>query len=296
MSGGRGLRLGLLGHPVGHSLSAVMHEAALDALGLAGRYDLLDTPPEALDERVQRLRGGGLDGLNVTIPHKEAVAALCDHLSGDAAALGAVNTLVRARGDRVEGHNTDLPGLVDALDARWPGRPWMDGPACVVGAGGAARAAVLAAFLTGAVEVRVLNRTRERADVLAEALGPHVPGPLRACGEPPDALAEVGLVLQATSMGMGTTPNAREWADVRDRARATLDAGPAACVLYDLVYRPERTPWVAAARDTGRDADSGLEMLVRQAGYAFRLWTGREAPLDVMRAAARAALGPAPRP
>lgn len=277
-------RLGLLGHPVGHSLSAILHEAALEALGLAGRYELLDTPPEALAGAVARFRRGAFDGLNVTIPHKEAVAPLCDELSRDAAALGAVNTLSK-RGGRVEGHNTDLAGLVAALDTHWPGRPWVGGPVAVLGAGGAARAAVMAAFRTGASEVRLHNRTRPRADALAESLAPHAPGRISATDVASDAVVDAGLVLQATSVGMGTAPDDAPWRRARDVAREILASAPPDAAVYDLVYRPRQTPWVAAAGESGRPARSGLEMLVRQAAAAFSLWTGREAPVDVMRRA-----------
>ena len=195
-------RLGLLGHPVAHSLSPLLHTAALRATGQEGTYELIDCPPEHLAHAVARLRRGEYDGLNATIPHKEALVGLVDRLSRSAAALGAVNTLVRTADGDVEGHNTDLEGLVSALVQRWPATPWRWHPATVVGAGGAARAAVAAAAHLGASEVRVTNRTPERAQALATALQPTSDVPVVAHSAD-TAFDGAGLVLQATSAGMG---------------------------------------------------------------------------------------------
>lgn len=282
-------RLGLLGHPVAHSLSPPLHTAALHATGQTGSYALIDCPPEQLASAVERLRAGEFDGLNATIPHKEALVGLVDRLSRSASALGAVNTLVRTPDGEVEGHNTDLEGLVGALEARWPATPWRWHPVTVVGAGGAARAAVAAAVQLGASEVRVTNRTPERAQALAVALQPLsdvpvVPHPLET------AFVGAALVLQATSAGMGWAPGQPRWTALLERATRRLAAARPDAVLLDLVYRPEVTPWVQAARASGHEAESGLGMLVGQAAAAFACWTGVRPPLGPMAQAIRDAL------
>ena len=317
------LRLGLLGHPVAHSLSPALARGAFQALGLQGRYELLDTPApgppptwatgepapaptSALDGRLDALRRGLFHGLNVTAPLKTAALTRCDELSEDARRVGAVNTLCRAApGGDVEvapahlvGHNTDLPGLTTALRERWPATPWRGRPAAVLGAGGAARAAVWAAALTGASEVRVFNRTLERAEALA-TFASQAPVPVRAAPWPgpgaahgPGDIAGCALILQATSVGVGLCPAGPHvgWDDALLVAQAALaTASPGAC-LYDLVYTPAETVWVRAARSQGLMATSGLGMLVHQAVHAYALWTGRRPPAVALWAAAREAL------
>jgi len=305
-------RFALLGHPVAHSLSPALAAAALPALGLSGRYELLDTPgptppPDgpapALDARLEALRRGTYDGLNVTAPLKQAARARCDALGEDARRVGAVNTLCRApspsRGApaRIVGHNTDLPGLIAALRERWPATPWRGRPVAVLGAGGAARAAVWAAAQTGASEVLVLNRTPQRARALV-AQSEGLPVPIQAAPWPAQSpataagLARCALILQATSLGVGVSPGAPHgaWDDALTRAQGALaGASPGAC-LYDLVYTPAKTVWVHAARARGLDATSGLGMLVHQAASAYELWTGRRPPADALWKAARRAL------
>ncbi len=285
------LRLGLLGHPVAHSVSPAMHEAALRACDLVGDYSLFDVPPGGLAPYVERLRTGDLHGLNVTVPHKGEVVGLCDRLAPEAALAGAVNTLVRADDGAVEGHNTDIAGLVSALERAFPDTPWRGRGAAVLGAGGAGRAAVLAAFQAGAAEVRVWNRTPERAERLAGELGARVSGALLASRDMGGATAGVALVLQATTRGMATTPGDAPWLQAREEAEVALEPVAADAAVLDLVYRPRQTPWVAAARGLGLAADDGLEMLVQQAAWAFSLWTRHAPDPAVMRAAAQRSLG-----
>ncbi|MEZ4265001.1 MAG: shikimate dehydrogenase [Myxococcota bacterium] len=290
MSGAGPFRLGLLGHPVAHSVSPAMHEAALRAANLSGSYSLFDVLPGALGAMLERLRTGELHGLNVTVPHKGEVAGLCDRLAPEAALAGAVNTLVRAADGRIEGHNTDIAGLASALQSAFAQAPWRGGCAVVLGAGGAGRAAVLAAFQAGAAEVRVYNRTAARAERLVAELAGRVSGGLRATSEIADGVSGAALILQATTRGMATTPGTSDWLEVRADAESALRlAAPDAAVL-DLVYRPRETPWVAAARRLGLAADDGLEMLVQQAAWAFKLWTGHLPAPALMRAAAEGAL------
>jgi shikimate dehydrogenase len=256
-------RLGVLGWPVAHSRSPRMQQAALDAAGLEGwTYQHLPVPPELFDETVRALPGAGFAGANVTIPHKEAALALADDATEAARAIGAANTLSFGD-DAILASNTDAPGLLAALPAPPAGRR-----ALVLGAGGSARAAVAALTEAGA-DVCVLNRTRERAEALVADLG----GTVAASPAPAD------LLVNCTSVGMTGTLD-----------ELGLDAqrlGDYATVV-DLAYAGgEETELVRLARAAGARVVDGLEVLVAQGALSFTAWTGREAPLAVMREAAR---------
>lgn len=277
---GKRWRLGLVGHPIGKSLSPVMHEAALAALGLDGdyrRFDLVE--PEGVAGVLAAVRAGELDGVNVTLPHKRVAALGCDRLDGLAARLGVVNTL-RREGAELVGYNTDVPGLVASVREGWgAGAP---GPALVIGAGGAAYAAVEAARMLGASDIRIWNRTRERAEAMAAVVGGVV------YDEVHEAARSVTLLLQASSHGMDLVgPEASE---ALAFASGVIEAADPSVRVVDLVYRPRPTVWVRAALSAGREAQDGLGMLVHQAARAFAIWTGLEAPVEVMRGAADAAL------
>jgi shikimate dehydrogenase len=261
-------RLGVLGWPVAHSRSPAMHAAALAHLGLDGwTYQKLPVPPEALAETVRALPGAGFRGANATIPHKAAVLALATEATARARAIGAANTL-RFDDGAIHADNTDAPGLIAALPAPPAGRS-----ALVLGAGGAARAAVWALVDAGAADVAVWNRTPDRAAALADELGARIV----TSPQPAD------LLVHCTSVGL----------DARDQFfKATPltadDLDGYRCVV-DLVYRSgTETALVAAARARGVATVDGLEVLVRQGALSLESWTGRRAPIDVMRAATRA--------
>jgi shikimate dehydrogenase len=252
---------GVLGFPVGHSRSPAMMNAAFAELGLDWRYLKLPVPPERFAETVRALPGSGYRGANVTIPHKAAAYAVADRLGEAARAIGAANTLV-FEDDGIAADNTDAGGLLDAL-----GEP-VPATALVLGAGGAGRAAVWALRRMGA-DVAVWNRTAERAEAVVAELGArHVRRPVGA-----------ELVVNATSVGMaGGGDDALE-------ALGLAGVEPPA-VLVDLVYGPEPTPLCRWAAERGARVVDGLEVLVRQGARSFELWTGRPAPLEVMRRAA----------
>jgi shikimate dehydrogenase len=265
---------GVIGHPIAHSLSPPIHNAAFAACGLDWTYLAFDVPPGFGSDAVRAVRVLGLAGLSVTMPHKEAAASAVDRLSDDAAALAAVNTVVPA-GDELVGDNTDGQGFLDSL----PG-PVGGGTAAVVGAGGSARAVVLALARAGAAQVAVVNRSQEhavRAAALAGDRGVVVTG-----GDVADAVRSADLVVNATPLGMdrvaaGELPVDPDW----------LHPGQ---VVVDLVYRPLTTPLLAAAAQRGATAVDGLDMLVHQAARQFERWTGLEAPIEAMAAAARRAV------
>lgn len=264
----------LFGHPVGHSLSPLMQNAAFRHLGLDMKYTARDVEPHELAAAVAGLRSPLARGANLTLPHKQGVLSLLDEIEPEAARIGAVNTVVN-EGGRLLGHNTDLGGFLSALRlVRTGGAAGVD--CLVLGAGGAARAVVAALVKDGAVHVWVANRTKERAVALSEAADGW--GTTAVCGlslaDVPSVTGSCDVVVNATSLGL---PDA-----VKDLPLDvdTLHSGQ---VLVDLVYGTEPTPLVEAARRKGLLAIDGKEMLVQQAALSFRLWTGINAPLEVMR-------------
>lgn len=262
---------GVIGSPVRHSRSPAIHNAAFAAAGLDWTYVAFEVAAGAAGRALDGMRSLGLAGLSVTMPHKDAVAAAVDELSDDAAALGAVNCVVPLDDGRLRGENTDGAGFVRSLlDAGFDpaGRS-----CCVVGAGGAARAVVLALARAGVASVTVVNRTAAKAEAAAA-----LAGDIGRVATTVDAQAD--LVVNATSIGMGASGGL-------PFDPAIL--GGAGQVVADLVYQPLETPLLAAARAAGGTAVDGLGMLVHQAAIAFELWTGEAAPVDAMRAAALAA-------
>lgn len=264
----------VIGSPVAHSRSPAIHEAAFRAVGLPWRYLAVEVPAGGAATALAAARVLGLRGLSVTMPLKEEAAALVDELEGPAAQLGAVNC-VTPRGDRLIGANTDGPGFLDALAEAGvdvAGRRCM-----VLGAGGAARAVVLAMAGAGAAEVAVAGRTPER--VVAAAA---VAGARGRIGAAADA-AGADVVVNATPVGMAGRTATGLGALPLDPA--LLRPGQ---VVADLVYEPLETALLAAARAAGATPVGGLGMLVHQAAHAFRRWTGLEPPVAVMAAAASA--------
>jgi shikimate dehydrogenase len=264
--------VGVIGDPVAHSLSPALHNAAFEALRLDWVYVAFPVPRGRAAAAVAAVPALGLAGFNVTMPHKEDVAAACDELTADAAALRSVNTVVAATDGRTLGDSTDGPGFLDALadeDIAVEGQPVL-----VLGAGGAARAVVLALGRAGA-QVTVAARRPEAAESAA-ALAPG--GAALAIGAAdPSGFA---VVVNATPLGMSG-------GDPLPVDPVSLHAGQA---VVDLVYHPADTPLLTAARLQGALAVNGLGMLLHQAARSFTLWTGRPAPLDAMRAAVTAAL------
>jgi shikimate dehydrogenase len=260
-------RLGVLGWPVAHSRSPAMHEAAFRALGLDGwTYQHLPVPPELLDETVRALGPVGFVGANATIPHKEAALALADQATDAARQIGAANTLTFAPDGAIGAENTDAPGLLAALPESPSGKT-----ALVLGAGGAGRAAAWALRNAGAAEVRVWNRTPERARALATDLDVTVA----------ETAASANFLVNCTSIGLDARPTQFKGLPV------TADAlGEFACVV-DLVYRDGETALIREARKRGCAVVDGLEVLVHQGALSLRLWTGRQAPLAAMRDGAR---------
>jgi shikimate dehydrogenase len=259
-------RLGVIGWPVDHSRSPAMQNAALAATGLDGEYayERIAVAAGDLAPALKRLAADGFAGVNVTIPHKEEALALATDASADARAIGAANTLTFGPGGAIRADNTDAPGLLDAL-----GEP-LPRTALVLGAGGSARAAAYAVARAGA-EVAVWNRSPERARRLAGDLGVTVAS----------APAPAEALVNCTSVGLDDPA-----ATFKELPLTSDELGEYACVV-DLVYRAGGTELLRQAEQRGCRCVDGLEILVRQGARSFQIWTGRSAPLDVMRRAAR---------
>ncbi len=269
----------LLGHPVAHSLSPAMQNAALRALGLDYEYRLLPVPPEGLVEKVAELRDGDVAGFNVTIPHKVVIIPLLDELDETASTVGAVNTVVNRDG-RLKGYNTDCLASTRALRGAYG-----DLAGCrvvVLGAGGAARA-VASGLASHAEWIKIIARDEEKAKALAKQIrGTDAEIRGGGLGEAPGMIRSADILVNTTPVGM--SPN-------RGESPADASVLHPGLLVFDLVYNPERTRLLADAEAAGARALGGLAMLVYQGAEAFRLWTGREAPEALMMRAAREALG-----
>ena len=257
---------GVIGWPIDHSLSPAMHNAAFRALGLDWAYLAFSIAPEHVERGVRGLFDAGCAGLNVTIPHKQAVLACCDEVTPAVQAIGAANTLVPEGDGRIRGDNTDAAGFLRALDEAAP-LDLAGADVLMIGAGGAARAIAFALGGRGA-RLQVANRTTARAAALGE--------PVEFTREAIErAAAECVLVVNATSLGMGTD---------EVPAELPIDVLGPGQVAYDIVYRQEPTPWLRAAAARGARTVDGLGMLLHQGAAAFAQWTGTEPPVDAMRA------------
>jgi shikimate dehydrogenase len=272
-------RVVLIGHPVAHSLSAAMQQAAFDDQGIDATYELWDRPPLGLADAIGEVRGDDFLGANVTIPHKERVVPLVDRQTEEAHATGAVNTITR-EGRRLVGHNTDVPGFKAALDGL-VGRQKMPRQAVVLGAGGGARAVVYGLITEGFQRIIVFNRHLHRAEALVKHFGrsaAHME--LRAMPWHDSIIeSELGkskVLVNATSIGL-----------TGDVSPIPAEIVLPELLVLDLIY--SRTRLLRDAEAAGCTVADGELMLLHQGAAAFTLWTGRPAPLDVMKAALSAA-------
>lgn len=279
--------IGLLGHPVGHSHSPRMHNAAFQTLNLPYVYQAFDVLPQHLAEAVRGMRALGFRGFNVTIPHKVAVMSLIDELSSEATGIGAVNTVVIDDDGKLYGTNTDGSGYVRSLKEE-TAISLRGARVVLLGAGGAARAIAYSLLKEGIAALSIANRNRERAeqlaarlkDVFAQGYGRNgVAITVGALDDVSRWLPDADLLVNTTSVGMHpheeAAPMPTEW----------LQRLPQSAVVSDLIYNPLKTRLLRAAEGYGLRIHGGLGMFLYQGAEAFRLWTGQEAPLDVMRQA-----------
>ena len=284
-------RAAVIGWPLGHSISPTFQQAAFDALALPVTYRAVPVAPDGLEAFVTSLRHTADGeprwlGVNVTIPHKQVIAALVDDLTEEARQIGAVNTVI-CRDGRLVGHNTDATGFMAGM--RDVGVDPTGMSALVLGAGGAARAVAVGLLRNGVRSLAIANRSPERAESLCWSLHDAFPDadlkplPLDA-GVLRSRLTTATMVVNTTSVGMRGGPDP-------DGCPIPIDAVVARHVVYDLVYNPPTTPLLAGAAAVGANVIEGLPMLVHQGAASFERWTGTAPPLDVMFAAARTALG-----
>ena len=260
---------GVAGSPIGHSLSPLIQNAWIAAAGIDAVYVAFSPPPDRFSHFAEGLRGGAIRGLNVTLPFKEAALSVAQEVGQRAERAGAANLLIFNEDGTITADNVDGVGLLGALAAQAPGFDPQAGPAVILGAGGAARGGAAALVMAGAPEVRIVNRTLARAEMVAGAVG----GRSRAF--PLDAAAQAfdgaNLVINATSAGIASD----------DALNLPLEATPSDVVLMDMTYKPLTTPFLARARTLGRRTVDGLEMLIRQAGPSFEAFYGRAPPAEV---------------
>lgn len=269
----------LFGDPVAHSVSPAMINAAFHALDLPGRYVARRVAREDFAAALAEVRDAGCLGANVTIPHKETAARLVDTLSARATAIGAVNTIVNTAG-KLHGDNTDALGLLAALETALGAVPYGM-RILLLGAGGAARAAAVALLSGGPASLTIYNRDSARAEALAARMQERYGGRVWAAGADVARRegADVDLIINATSAGLDGVSMPLDGLRTRPGA-----------ALYDMVYWPSPTPLMRALAAHGATVADGLSMLIFQAAASFAAWTGRDAPLEVMRATARAEL------
>jgi shikimate dehydrogenase len=268
--------IGLIGWPVSHSFSPAMHNAAAESLGLNWAYVPLPVAPENVATAVSSLSSLGIRGINVTVPHKQAVLPLLDEVKPGAQAIGAVNTIVVGENGRLSGHNTDWSGFLADLQTHGISVAGQD--CLLLGAGGSARAVAYGLAKSGA-RVHILARRVAQAEALIADLRPYLPQ-AHLSSQPPSHLAEISatlhtpLIINATPLGMTPNEYSTPW---------PLDiAFPTEAIVYDLVYNPRHTQLMQQAESAGCWAINGLGMLVQQGAKAFALWTGQEPDTAVM--------------
>ena len=276
--------LGIIGYPIGHSMSPVFQQAALDACGFDARYVAYQVAPDEVEEFVNGLRQPGILGINVTVPHKLAVMPFLDEIDDWATEAGAVNTIVNRQG-RLTGHNTDGYGFLRALREGAGFEP-KGRRTLILGAGGAARGVVLALAREGVGDLTIANRTLERAENLAQlAHGRNVTA--RAITHSDSELIEAAdhaeLIVNCTTIGMNHGPGENE-------SPLPGDAIPATALVNDLVYNPLETRLLREAAQAGAKTLGGIQMLVYQGAASFEMWLERPAPVSVMLEAATRAM------
>jgi shikimate dehydrogenase len=276
--------VGVFGYPVAENPTGVMQEAAFRACGLNWRYLTIEVRPEQLADAVRGLRAFNMRGINLTIPHKVAVIEHLDSLSPEAELMGAVNTVVR-EGQRLIGHNTDGKGFVRSVreDA---GLDPAGKRVVFLGAGGAARAMAVEMALAGAAHITVVNRTPARGKTLVDLLQSRTstPAALVPWQEPYAVPAEADILVNATSIGLFPL--------VDEKPAVAMESIHPGLLVCDVIPNPPHTAFLAAAEARGARTLDGLGMLVGQGAIAFKMWTGLDAPVDVMRKALEEVFGP----
>lgn len=275
---------GIFGYPISHSLSPFFQNEAFKALGINGVYLPFEVKPDALQGAAAALRCLGIKGVNITIPHKQAIIPFLDSVEGDAALTGTVNTVLHREGKLI-GYSTDGEGFLLSLRLEAGVDP-RGKHVVILGAGGAARAVAFRLVQEGVEALYLVNRNKERARTLQEDLQTRLGFKAACCGfsdpEINEAAANADLVINATALGM--YPAAGECPPF------PLDMCPAGCLICDLVYRPRETLWLKKAGERGLPVLGGLGMLIYQGMLSCKIWTGRMPPEEPLRAAVQRVL------
>lgn len=272
-------QLGVIGYPLSHTLSPIFQQAALDYHAIPATYSAWPTPPECLDDAVESFRGKEYLGFNITIPHKQRLLELVDEVDELARDIGAVNTVVNREG-MLTGYNTDAYGFVKSLREKAGFEP-RGKVVLLLGAGGAARAAAYALAAEGTEALTIANRTVARAEALAEEVVLRLRTVNAVSLE--NVPYEVDLIVNSTSVGMAS-------GDGAGQSPLQADSIRQGTLVYDMVYTPALTPLLQCAQRAGAQILGGLWMLIYQGAASFELWTGKQAPTDVMYRAAQQAL------
>ncbi|MCB1681132.1 MAG: shikimate dehydrogenase [Rhodospirillales bacterium] len=260
-----GTKTGLVGHPVSHSKSPLIHGYWIRKYGLNGSYSLLDLSCEGLQSGIEKIKAEGFRGFNITVPHKVALLDLCDEVNALARAVGAVNTVTIENG-RMSGTNTDVFGFIENIKSKSPTFDFKAGPAVVLGAGGAARAVVQGLLMEGVPEILLSNRTESKADTLIETASE--PNKIKRLGwnsgEAGEAVSTANLLVNTTSLGMTGKP----------KLEIDLSSLNPRALVHDIVYAPLMTELLLRAQERGNPIVTGIGMLLHQARPAFSLWHG----------------------
>lgn len=254
-------KAGVIGHPIAHSKSPFIHGYWLEQYGIAGEYKTYDIAPDHLREGINALITDGLKGFNVTLPHKQHVMELCDTLSDEAKAIGAVNTVTIAENGKLHGHNTDAYGFAQNLVDTVPDFKWSEQVAKIIGAGGAARAIMRALYDQGVRDIGITNRTKESAKMLAAEYNARV----IEWDQKNDSLGHTTLLVNTTSLGMKG----------QDDLDIDLSGLAPHAIIYDIVYVPLHTSLLQQAQSRGLRTVTGIGMLLHQARPGFEAWFGR---------------------
>ena len=259
------IKAAVIGHPIAHSKSPRIHNHWIHRHGIDGHYGSFDVMTQDLGDFIKARQQESYAGFNVTLPHKIAVMEYCGSLTNDARAVGAVNMVTLHQSGMVEGHNTDAYGFLQNL-IKNAGEGWAEKPALVLGAGGASRAVVHALSQSGAPEIRLTNRTIEKAEDMAETFRVTI----HDWDQKARAMDDCGLVINTTSLGMTGQPP----------LDLDIASAPGDCIFYDLVYAPLQTPFLQKAALKGHKTVTGIGMLLHQARPAFHKWFGVDPVID----------------
>ncbi|SDI94040.1 shikimate dehydrogenase [Salimicrobium halophilum] len=267
------LHLGLIGSPLGHSLSPWLHENFMEQTGVEGQYKLMELDPEQFDAEINQLKGEDIDGFNITVPFKRKIIPYLDSIEEKARKLGAVNTVVVTNG-KWRGYNTDGAGYLESVNSIYPDVPSSSSRVLIIGSGGAARG-VAFALSELSLTIDVANRTSQKAIELLEDLPESSRGESVSLNEASEQLEIYDWVIQTTSVGM--SPNDGEIPiEIRNVKQGAL--------FSDIVYKPLKTQFLIRAEEQGARIHYGHLMLLYQAAYAFELWTGEKlAPQELIR-------------